>query len=166
MILNGSTNNNTALGAQKTQPVGILYGAAAGNVESNSYPEVILSQTAGGYDYNTLINIQMALAPQYESPETCWIMQKRSTYAAVNQIKDSQSRPLFTTGYSDSGMVERRGRILLGDPDRLRRSPCRRSRLRTSPSSTATSRVTTWPSALASASRSSIRPRPRSIRSS
>ena len=42
-------------------------------------------------------------------------MQKRSTYAAINQIKDSQSRPLFTTGYSDSGMVERRGRILLGD---------------------------------------------------
>ena len=115
MILNGSTNNNTALGAQKTQPVGILYGAAAGNVESNSYPEVILSGTAAGYDYNTLINIQMALAPQYESPETCWIMQKRSTYAAINQIKDSQSRPLFTTGYSDSGMVERRGRILLGD---------------------------------------------------
>ena len=91
MILNGSTNNNTALGARKTQPVGILYGAAAGNVESNSYPEVILSGTAPGYDYNTLINIQMALAPRYESPETCWIMQKRSTYTAINKIKDSQA---------------------------------------------------------------------------
>ena len=114
-IINGSTTIATSLGSQSNQPIGFLFGAASGNAEGNTFPEVILSQTAGGLDYNSLINIQMALAPQYESESTCWIMQKRSTYAYINQIKDTQARPLFTTGYSDSGMVERRGRVLLGD---------------------------------------------------
>ena len=116
MIINGSTLSVTVPGAPKTQPLGILFGAAAGNVESNNLPEVILSSTVGGIDYNSLVGTQGALAPQYEDDNyTCWVMQKRSTYVALEKIVDSQNRPLFTTGYNDSGMVGRRGRVLLGD---------------------------------------------------
>lgn len=117
MILNGSTANGTALGGQMSQPIGILFGAATGNSESsNIYPEVILTSTAGGIDYGSLINIQTALAPQYETESTRWVMNKKSTYRALNQLVDNQNRPLFTTGYGDSGLVDRRGRVLLGDP--------------------------------------------------
>ena len=116
MILNGSTYANTTLGAPAAQPIGILYGAATGNPENNTSPEVLNSGTAGGFAYNDLIALQGALAPQYEDDEkTVWVMQKRSTYVYLEQIKDSQGRPLFTTGYEDSGMVRRRGRVLLGD---------------------------------------------------
>ena len=120
MILNGSTNlvtsNQPAGLAIQSQPMGILFGAAAGNTEGNIYPEVLLSSTAGGLDYNSLWSTQMALAPQYETDSTRWVMNKRSGYAQVGLIKDTQSRPLFTTGYEDSGMVGRRGRVLFGDP--------------------------------------------------
>lgn len=116
MILNGSTGSNTAMGASKTQPIGILFGALAGNAETNYLPEVILSSTAGGIDYGSLVRTQGALAPQYEDDNaTVWIMNKRSTYVGLELLVDSQNRPLFTTGYGDSGMVERRGRRLLGD---------------------------------------------------
>jgi HK97 family phage major capsid protein len=123
MILNGSTNLVTStqpIGiAQQSQPMGILFGAAAGNTEGNIYPEVLLSATAGGLDYNSLWATQQALAPQYEVDSTRWVMQKRSTYAYIGEIKDTQNRPLFTTGYEDSGMVGRRGRVLFGDPINL-----------------------------------------------
>lgn len=97
------------------QPQGVLFGALAGNAETNTLPEVILTSTAAGIDYNSLINVQMALAPQYETDSLRWVMNKRSTYSALNKLVDSQNRPLFTTGYNDSGLVNRRQRVLLGD---------------------------------------------------
>ncbi len=107
MILNGSSIG---------QPTGILFGAASGNAETSpNYPEVILSSTAGGIDYGQLIDLQTALAPQYENEGTRWCMNKKSTYRALNKLLDSQNRPLFTTGYEDSGLVRARGRVLLGD---------------------------------------------------
>lgn len=107
MILNG-------LGVG--QPFGMLYKAAAGNPNTSpELPEVILSGSAGAIAYDGLIDIQTALAPQYETPNTRWIMNKKSTYRALNKLKDTQNRPLFTTGYNDSGLVPRRGRVLLGD---------------------------------------------------
>lgn len=115
MILNGSCYPNTTLGGSFSQPIGIMYGAASGNTEGNQYPEVILSSTAAGIDYGSLITTQTALAPQYENDRTRWVMNKRSTYRALNLLVDSQNRPLFTTGYNDSGLVNRRGRVLLGD---------------------------------------------------
>ena len=119
MILNGSTTqalSNSINSSPKTQPVGIGFGAATGNTENNSLPEVILSNVAGGVNYNALTAVQGALAPQYEDDaHTVWVMQKRSSYVAIEQLVDSQNRPLFTTGYNDSGIVERRGRRLLGD---------------------------------------------------
>lgn len=116
MILNGSTTMVTTQGSPAGQPIGILYGAATGNGETNLYPEVINSAIAGGFGYNDLVYAQGALAPQYEDDNaTVWVMQKRTTYVYLEQIKDAQLRPLFTTGYEDSGMVRRRGRVLLGD---------------------------------------------------
>lgn len=118
MILNGSTSYATTPGAQSGQPTGILFGAATGNgagSTANTYPEVILTGTAGGIDYNSLIDTQTALAPQYETDSTRWVMNKKSTYRALNKLLDAQNRPLFTTGYDDSGLVRGRGRILLGD---------------------------------------------------
>jgi HK97 family phage major capsid protein len=114
MILNGSILNTT-LGAQMSQPIGIYFGAASGNAEGNSYPEVILSSTPGGIDYGSLIDTMTALAPQYENENTCWVMNKKSTYRALNKLVDNQNRPLFTEGYNDSGLVKGRGRILLRD---------------------------------------------------
>jgi HK97 family phage major capsid protein len=116
MILNGSTNANTVLGSQFGQPIGILFGASASNGESQSvYPECVLSGTAGAIDYNQLIDLQTALAPQYEVETTRWIMNKKSTYRALNKLLDSNNRPLFTTGMEDFGIVRGRGRVLLGD---------------------------------------------------
>lgn len=107
MILNGS-----GIG----QPSGILLGAVSANDgTSPQYPEVVLSGSAGALAYDGLINLQMALAPQYENEYTRFVMNKKSTYAALNKMKDSQLRPLFTTGYNDSGLVGRRSRVLLGD---------------------------------------------------
>jgi HK97 family phage major capsid protein len=119
MILNGSTTvalSNGPNSSPKTQPIGIGFGAATGNLENNTLPEVLNSSTAAGIDYGSIVATQGALAPQYEDDNaTVWVMQKRSTYVALEKLVDSQNRPLFTTGYNDSGMVERRGRRLLGD---------------------------------------------------
>ncbi len=107
-ILNGSSIG---------QPTGLYFGAASGNAEGNTYPEVILSSTAGGIDYGLTVGMQTALAPQYETSDSlCWVCNKRSTLAALMKLVDSQNRPLFTTGYDDSGMVRARERRLLGDP--------------------------------------------------
>lgn len=103
--------NGTGIGT----PTGILFGAASGNSETNALPEVILSNTAGGIDYPSLVSTQMALAPQYETDSLRWIFNKRSTFAALNKLVDGQNRPLFVTGYGDAGMVTRRARVLLGD---------------------------------------------------
>lgn len=107
MILNGS-----GVG----QPTGILLGAASGNDGTSAkYPEVVLSGVAAGLSHDGLIDLMTALAPQYENDGTRWIMNKKSTYRALNKLKDDQKRPLFTTGYNDSGLVGGRGRVLLGD---------------------------------------------------
>jgi HK97 family phage major capsid protein len=107
MILNG-----TGVG----QPFGIYYGISDSAGETNNAPEVIKSSTAGGVDYSLFSNMQTALAPQYEESESLrWVMNKRSTLAALQLLVDSQNRPLFTTGYEDSGMVTRRQRRVLGD---------------------------------------------------
>lgn len=117
MIINGSTTAATTQGAQSGQPLGILFKAATGNsTQSNQYPEVINSTLAGGFLYPDFIATQAALAPQYETDQTRWIMQKRSTWAFLCDMVDSNNRPLFTTGMQDFGMVGRRGRVLLGDP--------------------------------------------------
>jgi HK97 family phage major capsid protein len=108
MILNG-----TAIG----QPTGILYKAASGNpATSPELPEVILSTTSGQVDYNLIASLQTALAPQYENEGTRWVMNKKSGLRALYLLVDAQQRPLFTTGYQDSGMVSGRQRTLLGDP--------------------------------------------------
>lgn len=107
-ILNGSSIG---------QPTGIYFGAATGNTEGNQFPEVILSSTAGGIDYGLTVGMQTALAPQYETSDSLrWVCNKRSTLSALMKLVDSQNRPLFTTGYDDSGMVTARVRRLLGDP--------------------------------------------------
>lgn len=108
MILNGN-----GVG----QPVGILFGANSSNVGLDaSYPEVIVSGTPGEITHDTLVDVQMALAPQYENENTRWVMNKRSTYRALNKLKDGNGRPLFTTGAGDYGLAPGRGRVLLGDP--------------------------------------------------
>lgn len=101
MILNGS-----GVG----QPAGIY-----SNIGGTNRPEVILSGTAGAIGYDGLVDTQMAVAPQYEG-NACWVMNKKSTYAALVKMVDDQHRPLFTTGYNDSGMVDARKKVLLGDP--------------------------------------------------
>ncbi len=108
MILNG-----TGVG----QPSGILLGAATANngTTNPQYPEVVLSSTSGAIDYNQLIDIQTALAPQYENDSTRWVMNKKSTYRALNKIVDDDHRPLFVTGIAMDGLVGRRNRVLLGD---------------------------------------------------
>lgn len=106
MILNG-----TGIG----QPFGIYYGISDSAGENNTAPEVIMSSTAGGIDYSLFSNMQTALAPQYETDSTRWVFNKRSTLGALQLLVDSQNRPLFTTGYEDSGMVTRRQRRVLGD---------------------------------------------------
>lgn len=110
MIING-----TGVG----QPFGYLVGAASGNngtTVNPQYPEVVLSGAAGALAHDGLIDLQTALAPQYENDYTRFVFNKKSTYRALNKLKDSQLRPLFTTGYEDSGLVGGRKRILLGDP--------------------------------------------------
>lgn len=105
--------NGTGIGT----PTGIYFGAASGNAESNTLPEVLLSSTAGGIDYGLCVSMQTALAPQYETSDSLrWVCNKRSTLAALMKLVDSNNRPLFTTGYNDSGMVGARERRLLGDP--------------------------------------------------
>ncbi len=108
-------DNMIVSGSNFGQPQGILFGAAAGNTESNTLPEVILSNTSGGLDYNSLIQTQNALAPQYENDSLAWVFNKRSTYTTLLQIVDDNHRPLFTTGMEDFGMVTKRARVLLGD---------------------------------------------------
>lgn len=108
MILNG-----TGIG----QPTGMLYGANSANSGTDpQYPEVILSGAAGAITADALVDVQTALAPQYENENTRWIMNKRSTYRALNKLKDGNNRPLFTNGAGDYGLVPGRGRTLLGDP--------------------------------------------------
>jgi len=107
MILNG-----TGIG----QPEGILLGAASGNDgTSPNRPEVVLSGAAAGVTYDSLIDLQMNLAPQYENDDTRWVMNKKSTFKTLHKLKDENLRPLFTTGAQDYGLVARRSRILLDD---------------------------------------------------
>lgn len=109
--------NQILNGSSVGQPTGIYFGAASGNGEGNTFPEVLLSSTAGGIDYGLTVGMQTALAPQYENSESlAWVCNKRSTLAALMKLVDGQNRPLFTTGYGDSGMVGRRERRILGDP--------------------------------------------------
>ena len=115
MIVNGSTANATTQGADRPAARDPLRRGASGNTEGNQFPEVILTSTAAGIDYGSLIDMQTALAPQYENDSTRWVFNKKSTYRALNKLVDAQNRPLFTTGYEDSGLVRQRGRILLGD---------------------------------------------------
>lgn len=109
--------NQILNGGSVGQPTGIYFGAASGNAEGQQLPEVILSSTAGNIDYGLTVGMQTALAPQYENSESLrWVCNKRSTLAALMKLVDGQNRPLFTTGYDDSGMVRARERRLLGDP--------------------------------------------------
>lgn len=98
-------------------PHGILFGALSGNAGNHpQYPEVILSGTAGGIDFDFINNLQMALPSQYENGNTRWVMNKKSTLSACYKLKDDQKRPLLSNGSGDYGMVGARGRVMLGDP--------------------------------------------------
>ncbi len=110
MIINGSGTG---------QPDGLLLGAASGNngtTTNPQYPEVVLSGSAAALAFDGLIDLQTALAPQYENEYTRWIMNKKSTYRALRKLKDLQNRPLFSAGYNDSGLMTKPGREMLGDP--------------------------------------------------
>lgn len=104
MILNG-----TGI----AQPTGILQGAAYTAVTGR--PETVLSGAAGALAYDGLIGLQTALAPQYENERTRWVMNKKSTLAALMKLKDGSNRPLFSTGVTNDGLMVRRERVLLGD---------------------------------------------------
>jgi HK97 family phage major capsid protein len=107
MILNGSSIG---------QPTGILFGASASNVGTDPYyPQVVLSGSAGALAYAGLISLQTALAPQYETETTKFVMNKSSTYAALAQLVDGNQRPLLHYGLEDYGIAPRRVRTLLGD---------------------------------------------------
>lgn len=107
MILNGNGIN---------QPAGMLLGAAVGNDGTHvQYPRVLKTGSAGAITADSLDDIQIALAPQYENERTRWIMHK-DTYGAIRKLKDGQNRPLFTQGAGDFGLVTGRGRVLLSDP--------------------------------------------------
>lgn len=101
MILNG-----TGIG----QPFGIL-----SNIGSANRPEVVLSGTANVLTYDGLIDLQTAIAPQYEG-NACWVANKKSTLRALYKLKDSQNRPLLHQGFQDYGIAPARERTLLGDP--------------------------------------------------
>lgn len=109
MIINGS-----GIG----KPTGILFGANSANTGADpDKPEVIKSGTANDFKADDLIELQMALAEQYENERTCWIMQKRSTLSKISQFKDGTGgRLLLSLGTHDSGIVGRRQRVILGDP--------------------------------------------------
>ncbi|MDG3003240.1 phage major capsid protein [Paludisphaera mucosa] len=101
------------------QPTGILLGAASANNGTTvrpDLPEVVLSGSAGALSYDGLDDLQTALAAQYENENTRWVMNKKSTLRAIRKLKDSNNRPLFTTGAADYGITGARGRVLLGDP--------------------------------------------------
>lgn len=99
-------------GTGASEPDGILNNAAAGDANR---PEVVLSGAAGAVGYSGLIDLQTALAPQYDEPAR-FIMNKKSTYRAINKILDSSNRPIFTRGTLDAGLTEARSMMLLGDP--------------------------------------------------
>jgi HK97 family phage major capsid protein len=101
--------NGTGVG----QPAGFL--SNPGNAHR---PEVIVSGTSAAFDQDNLTDVQTAVAPQYEGNAN-WVMNKKSTYRYLRKLKDLQDRPLFTEGYSDSGLVLARQKVLLGDPVRL-----------------------------------------------
>lgn len=107
MILNGD-----GIG----KPTGILLGAATANDgTSASYPQVVLSGSAAALAYDGLVGLDSALAPQYEDgPNVRYVMNKKSTYAALRKIKDSQNRPLLGMGYGDSGLSGKPNRVLFG----------------------------------------------------
>ena len=105
MILNGIGGG---------QPDGILNKAVYPQTDPNR-PVVLKSNTGGGIDYNALIDVMTELPPQYEDGAT-WIMGKKTGYRSLNKLVDGQSRPIFTMGYNDSGIVDKRARMLLGDP--------------------------------------------------
>lgn len=107
MILNG-----TSIG----QPTGILFGASEANVGTDAYfPEVVLSGAAGALAYSGLIDLQTALAPQYENESTRFVMNKKSTYAALAKLVDLAGRPILHSGLEDYGIAKARVRTLLGD---------------------------------------------------
>lgn len=101
MILNG-----TGIG----QPYGLL-----NNPGATDRPEVVLSGAAGAIAYDGLIDMQTALAPQYENEGTRWVMNKKSTLRALMKLKDGSNRPLFATGVTADGLMIKRERVLLGD---------------------------------------------------
>ncbi len=101
-------------GTGTSEPDGILNKAAT-SFETNR-PEVVLSGASGALAYDGLIDLQTALAPQYETDSCRFVMNKKSAYRALLKLKDSQNRPLFAEGVTTDGLVNRRERVLLGDP--------------------------------------------------
>lgn len=78
-------------------------------------PEVVLSGAAAALSHDGLIDLITALAPQYDE-NAAMFMAKKGGYRALNKLKDTQGRPLFTTGYNDSGLTPGRQMQLLGYP--------------------------------------------------
>lgn len=101
-------------GTGVSEPDGVLNKAAT-SFEANR-PEVVLSGASGTLAYDGLIDLQTALAPQYETESCRFVMNKKSGYRTLLKLKDSQNRPLFAEGVTNDGLVNRRERVLLGDP--------------------------------------------------
>jgi HK97 family phage major capsid protein len=103
MILNGT-------GA--SMPRGVF--AATGTDNFTQIP-TIASAVGGTIGYNDVVNMFTDVPEQYD--DACiWGMTKNSGYRSLAKILDSQNRPLFGTGYQDSGMAGKPTRILEGYP--------------------------------------------------
>lgn len=105
MILNG-----TGIG----QPAGILVNPGGGTANEN--PAVVKSGSNTAITADTLIATALALPEQYDENGR-WVFNKTNFGLAVAQLKDSQNRYLWGSGYQDSGVAPTfKDRLLVGYP--------------------------------------------------
>jgi HK97 family phage major capsid protein len=79
------------------QPTGILHNTTGSDAFSANDVQEVNSGTQGSVTYAGLVNTQNALKEVYQNGAR-WLM-KRSTYGAVMQIVDGESRPIFNMAY-------------------------------------------------------------------
>jgi len=102
MILNGN-----GIG----QPFGILNNPGGAN-----QPAVVVSTNGSAVTWAGLQNIAFAVPEQYDD-DCVWIFNKTSTALAISKLVDGQSRPFWSMGYEDSGLIPSiKNRPLLGYP--------------------------------------------------
>lgn len=95
--------NGTGVGS----PLGIL-----NNPGGTGQPALVnIGDNAGAYDNTAsgngkkLINLGNQVPEQYDD-NLAWVMNKTSVAAAIAQLTDSQARPLWSTGFNDSGYMQ------------------------------------------------------------